>query len=121
MPVVKIFIFLDLGKKSSFSFRHYHKNYSFEKMTIKIHLHAKHRHHTNGQKTVEVEAKTVGEALNKLVILYPGMKKELFDKKAQLSDHIEIYLNNASAYPGELEKKLKDGDEVQLIALLAGG
>ena len=91
-------------------------------MAIKIHLHAKHRHHTNGQKTVEIEgAKTVGEALDRLINQYPNMKKELFDKKGQLSDHIEIYLNNVSAYPGELEKTLKDGDEVQLIALLAGG
>ena len=90
-------------------------------MSIKIHLHAKHRQHTKGQKTVEVEAKNVGEALDRLVGLYPGMKKELFDKKGLLSNHVEIYLNNVSAYPGELEKTLKNGDEIHLVALLAGG
>ena len=90
-------------------------------MSIKIHIHVTHRQHTNGQKTIEVEGTSVGEALNNFVDLYPGMKKELFDKKGKLLHYIEIYLNKKSAYPGELEKKVKDGDEIQIITFLAGG
>jgi len=90
-------------------------------MSIKIHIHVTHRQHTNGQKTIEVEGTSVGEALNNFVGLYPGIKKELFDKKGKLRHFIEIYLNKTSAYPGELEKKVKDGDEIQIITFLAGG
>ncbi len=90
-------------------------------MSIKIHIHVTHRQHTNGQKTIKVEGTSVGEALNNFVGLYPGIKKELFDKKGKLRHYIEIYLNKASAYPGELEKKVKDGDEIQIITFLAGG
>lgn len=90
-------------------------------MSVKIHIHVTHRRHTNGQKTVEVEGGCVGEALNNFVALYPGMKNEIFDKKGELRHYIEIYLNKASAYPGELEKKLKEGDEIQIITFLAGG
>lgn len=90
-------------------------------MSIKIHIHVTHRCHTNGEKTIEAEGKTIGEALNHFVSRYPGMKKELFDKSGKLLHYIEIYLNQASAYPGELEKTLKDGDEIQIITFLAGG
>lgn len=90
-------------------------------MSIKIHIHVTHRRHTQGQKTVEVRGKTVGEALNQFIALYPGMKDELFDKKGKLLHYIEIYLNNTSAYPGELEKPVQDGDEIQIITFLAGG
>lgn len=90
-------------------------------MSIKIHIHVTHRRHTNGQKTLEVEGNTVGKALNNFVTQFPGMKKELFDKNGKLLHYIEIYLNKVSAYPGELEKPLKDGDEIQIITFLAGG
>ncbi len=90
-------------------------------MSIKIHIHVTHRRHTNGEKTIEVEGDTVEKALNNFVSQYPGMKKELFDKNGKLLHYIEIYLNKVSAYPGELEKPLKDGDEIQIITFLAGG
>jgi len=90
-------------------------------MSVKINIHATHRQHTNGKKTIEVEGRFVGEALNNFIALYPGIKNEIFDKKGKLLHYIEIYLNKASAYPGELEKPLKDGDEIQIITFLAGG
>jgi len=90
-------------------------------MSVKIHIHVTHRQHTNGKKTIEVEGTFVGEALNNFVALYPGMKNEIFDKKGKLLHYIEIYLNKESAYPGELEKQVKDGDEIQITTFLAGG
>ncbi len=90
-------------------------------MTVKIHIHVTHRQHTNGKETVEAEGSTVGEALNDFISRYPGIKKEIFNDKGELLHYIEIYLNKKSAYPGELEKQIKDGDEIQIIIFLAGG
>lgn len=90
-------------------------------MSIKIHIHITHRRHTNGLATIEVEGKSVGEALNNFTDLYPGIKDEIFNKKGELHHYIEIYLNQETAYPGELEKKVKDGDDIQIITFLAGG
>ena len=90
-------------------------------MSVNLHIHMTHRQYTNGLKTVEAEGKTIGEALIHLAAQYPGMKKELFDKKGELRHYIEIYLNNVSAFPGELKKPVKDGDEIQIITFLAGG
>lgn len=90
-------------------------------MTVNIHIHATHRQHTDGKETVQAEGNTVGEALTDLVRQYPGMKKEIFNKKGQLVHYIEIYLNGKSAYPGELEKMTNKGDDIQIITFLAGG
>ena len=49
------------------------------------------------------------------------MEKEIFDKKGNLLSVLEIYLNGASAYPDELKKVVKDGDEIHLLTMLAGG
>lgn len=90
-------------------------------MTVNIHIHVTHRQHTDGQKTVSAEGSTVGEALNDFVCRFPGMQTEIFDKKGKLLHYIEIYLNRESAYPGELEKKVANGDDIQIITFLAGG
>ena len=90
-------------------------------MAVHVHMHLVHRQHTNGKKSVDVQGDTVGRALADLVRLYPAMEKELFDNKGRLHGHIEIYLNAESAFPGELEKAVKPGDDIQIVTFLAGG
>ncbi len=90
-------------------------------MSVKIHIHVTHRQHTNGQKTIEVQGDSVGDVLNNFISLYPGMKNEIFDKNGDLRHYIEIYLNNESAFPDELKKTVKKGDDIQIITFLAGG
>ena len=90
-------------------------------MPIKVHIHTTHRQFTNGVEVVPVEGNTVGECLNQLIKQFPGMEKALFAKKDKLLNNIEVYVNHASAYPNELVKPVKDGDEIHLITMLAGG
>ena len=90
-------------------------------MPVKIHIHATHRRFTNGQEVVEVEGITVGECLNDLIRQYPEMEKAIFVKKDKLHNVVEVYLNHATAHPNELVKPVKDGDEIHLIIMLAGG
>ena len=90
-------------------------------MPIKVHIHATHRQFTNGSEIVTVEGNTVGECLNQLVKQFPGMEKALFAKKDKLLNIVEVYVNHVSAYPNELVKPVKDGDEIHLIIMLAGG
>jgi molybdopterin converting factor small subunit len=90
-------------------------------MAAKVHLHATHRQFTNGLDVVAAEGNTVGECLNHLIGQFPGMEKALFAKKGKLLNIVEVYLNHASAYPDELLKPVKDGDEIHLVVMLAGG
>jgi molybdopterin converting factor small subunit len=90
-------------------------------MSVKVHIHTTHRQYTNGLEVVDVKGNTVGDCLNHLVQQFPGMEKALFAKKDKLHNIVEIYVNHATAYPNELMKPVKDGDEIHLVVMLAGG
>ncbi len=90
-------------------------------MPVKIHIHVTHRQFTNGQDVVTAEGTTVGECLNHLIKLYPTMERALFAKKDKLLNVVEVFVNHATAYPNELLKPVKDGDEITLLVMLAGG
>jgi molybdopterin converting factor small subunit len=90
-------------------------------MPIKVHIHATHRQFTNGLEVVEVQGNTVGECLNHLIRQFPGMEKALFAKKDKLHNIVEVYVNHISAHPNELVRSVKDGDEIHLVIMLAGG
>ncbi|NWF92217.1 MAG: MoaD/ThiS family protein [Syntrophaceae bacterium] len=90
-------------------------------MAIKVHIHATHRQYTNGLEVVEVRGNTVGECLKDLIRQYPGMEKALFARKDKLHNVVEVYVNHTSAHPNELARPVKEGDEIHLVILLAGG
>ena len=90
-------------------------------MPVNVHIHTTHRQFTNGLEVVPVEGKTVGECLNHLAQQFPGMEKALFAKKDKLLNVVEIYVNHTSAYPNELARPVKDGDDIHLVVMLAGG
>lgn len=90
-------------------------------MPVKVHIHTTHRQFTNGLEVVEVEGDTVGECLNHLIKQFPNMEKALFAKKEKLLNVVEVYVNHASAHPNELAKSVKNGDDIHLIVMLAGG
>ncbi len=90
-------------------------------MPVKVHIHTTHRQFTNGLEVVPVEGNTVGQCLIHLVKQFPGMEKALFAKKDKLLNVVEVYVNHTTAHPNELAKPVKDGDEIHLLVMLAGG
>lgn len=90
-------------------------------MGIRVHLHPAHRDLVGGLDVLEVEGRSIGECVSQLVSQYPRMEKALFDKNGKLKHVIEIYLNQESTYPDELAKAVKDGDDMHITVLLAGG
>ena len=90
-------------------------------MSIKINIHRTHRQFTNGLELVEVDGNTVGACLDNLVRQFPDIRKVLFNKKGKLVNVIEIYLNLKSAYPDELAKQVRDGDNIHITLMIAGG
>jgi molybdopterin converting factor small subunit len=90
-------------------------------VAVKVHLHLTLRQFTNGQEIIDVEGTTVGECFKNVFKKYPGMESSLFGKNGKLSNIVEIYVNLQSAYPNELAKQVKDGDEIHVTMMLAGG
>jgi molybdopterin converting factor small subunit len=90
-------------------------------VAVKVHLHLTLRQFTNGQEIIDADGTTVGECLKNVVKEYPGMESSIFGKNGKLSNIVEIYVNLQSAYPNELAKQVKDGDEIHVTMMLAGG
>ena len=90
-------------------------------MSIGVNIHQTLRHLTKDQAKVEVNGNTVGQCLYDLVKQFPGIKPKLFDKKGKLLNYVEIYINLESSYPEELAKPVKDGDELYITLMIAGG
>ncbi len=90
-------------------------------MGVKVNIHKTHRELANGLDTVEVEGQNVGDCLSQLIGQFPGFQEVLFAKSGKLQNWIEIYVNMESAYPEELAKPVKDGDEIHITIMLSGG
>jgi molybdopterin converting factor small subunit len=90
-------------------------------MALKVNLHVTLRQYTGGRESIEVEGRTVGECLKSVTDQFPEIETSIFDKKGALSHVVEIYLNHQSAYPNELARPVKDGDEIHVTMMLAGG
>ena len=90
-------------------------------VSVKINIHPFLHHLTDGQELVEVNGSTVGQCLEQLVDRFPGTKEGLFVKNGNLASDVEVYVNGESAFPEELAKAVKDGDELHIIVMLIGG
>ena len=90
-------------------------------MSVKVNIHPTLHYLTNDTDIAEVSGSTVGECLNDLIKQFPDIKPGLFDKKGKLLNYADIYVNLESAYPEDLAKPVKDGDEIHIVLILAGG
>ncbi len=90
-------------------------------MSIKVNIPSYMQSFTNNAGVVEVNGGTVGECLSHLVKQFPGMKKQLFSKNGDLFENIIISINRKSAYPEQLAKPVKEGDELNILLIIGGG
>jgi len=90
-------------------------------MSIKINIPSYMQSFTNNMRVVEVNGSTVGKCLNHLVKQFPTIKKQLFSKNGNLFENIVISVNGESAYPEQLAKPVKDGDELNILFIIGGG
>ena len=90
-------------------------------MSVTIHLHKTHRQFAGGLTSVETVGHTIGECLENLFARFPELKPQVFDADGNILRTIEIYLNMASAYPDELAKPTRGGDQIHITLMLAGG
>ena len=90
-------------------------------MTVTIHIPQFLQHLTNGVTSFNVNENTVGDCLNNLVNEFPQLKEQIFEKDGELHEYLDFFINGESAYPEELAKPVKDGDELHIVNIIVGG
>ncbi len=90
-------------------------------MSVKVTMPVFLQPFTSNTETIEVEGKTVGECLGILMSSYPEIKNMLVDQNGKLHSYVGVYVNGQDAYPGEMNKRVEDGDEIHVLYALAGG
>ena len=91
-------------------------------MAVTVRVPTPLRRLTDGQGEVEVEAKTVREAIEKLDQQYPGFKERLLDENGELRKFVNLYLNDEDIrFLKGADTELKDGDVLSIVPAIAGG
>lgn len=91
-------------------------------MPITVRVPTPLRRITNGQGEVQVEAKTVREAVEKLEEMYSGFKERIVDENGEVRRFVNLYLNDEDIrFLKGLDTELKEGDVLSIVPAIAGG
>ena len=91
-------------------------------MSAKVRIPTPLRKLTNDEELIEVEASTIGEAINELQTRYPGIKERLLDETGAVRRFVNVYVNEEDIrFLENQDTKLKSGDEISIIPAIAGG
>ncbi len=90
-------------------------------MTIKVRISSAHQYAANGSEVVEVAGNTIAESLRDLIKTYPNLEKFMYNDPRTLSNYLLVFLNGDNVPHNELNKPVKDGDEISLVMLIDGG
>ena len=70
------------------------------------------------QRSTDVEAATVAEAIDRLDEQTPGIRNRLVDSGPMIRQHINVYVDSQ---PAELDTPLGPGSTVHIIPAVSGG
>lgn len=80
------------------------------------------RQYAGKQPAIDVEATTVGEALNALTATYPDLRKHLYSDDGKLRAFVNLYLNDEDIrYLQKDQTAVKNGDTLSIVPSIAGG
>lgn len=88
---------------------------------VKVILPTMLRRFTKGKAELQIDARTIGELIDKLEAEFPGLKGKLIGPDGELRRSYSIYLNSKEVRGERLRVELKPGDEVSIVPVLAGG
>jgi len=80
------------------------------------------RQYSGKQASVDIPAKTVGEALAGLVARHPDLKRHLYTDDGKLRAFVNVYVNDEDMrYLQKEATVVKDGDTISIVPSIAGG
>jgi sulfur-carrier protein len=80
------------------------------------------RSYTAGQSEIIVQGKTVGEAMEELVVEFPALRAHLYNGEGNLRPFVNLFVNNENIKDVlGIETPLKEDDRLALVPSIAGG
>ncbi len=91
-------------------------------MPVTVRIPGPLRRLAQGQRTVQVEARTVGEALQALQARFPDLGQRLFDEQGRLKPFVNVYVNGEDVrFLQGLDTPLEAGATLALVPAMSGG
>ena len=91
-------------------------------MPVTIMIPTALRQFTGGTSRLEVEATTVGEALQRLTSQHGELKRHLYNDKDALRSFVNVYINDEDIrHHKGVETSVKEGDQLMIVPAIAGG
>jgi len=80
------------------------------------------RAYTEGEAQLEVEANTVGEALDELTVQFPSLKPHLYNEAGDLRPYVNLFVNDEDVRTLDGEQTaIRDDDTLMILPSIAGG
>jgi len=76
---------------------------------------------TRGVAEVKVEGATVGACLDAAESLFPGFRSQVLDASGAPHRFVRLFLNGDELGEGALATPVGPGDEIEVLAAIAGG
>ena len=93
-------------------------------MSAVFYIPAYLRAFTGGQSRIEIERATpnVGEALEALWALHPGVRDRIVDELGAVRQHVNVFVGDDSIrFTGGLETPVPEGCEISVVPAVSGG
>jgi adenylyltransferase/sulfurtransferase len=91
-------------------------------MAVKVIIPTPLRAYAGKQESVEVQAATVGEALEALTTKHTELKKHLYSDDGRLRSFVNVYVNDEDIrYLQRDQTAVKAGDTISIVPSIAGG
>lgn len=70
---------------------------------------------------VEVAPGSVRACLDEMERRFPGFRPQVVSEAGALHRFVKLFVNGEQLDRGDLERKLEEGDEIEIVAAIAGG
>lgn len=89
---------------------------------MKINIPTPLRVYADSQASIEINAPTVGDALNALTSRYPDLRRHLYTDEGKLRSFVNVYLNDEDIrYLAKEGTQANDNDTLSIVPSIAGG
>jgi molybdopterin converting factor small subunit len=91
-------------------------------MAVKVMIPTPLRPFAGKRDSIELNARTIGEALGSLTTEFGELRKHLYTDDGRIRSFVNVYLNDEDIrYLDKENTPLKDGDTISIVPSIAGG